>query len=274
VIRGSDHISNTPKQLHVYDALGWSRPAFAHCPNIHGSDGSKLSKRHGATDVIEYKRLGFIPEGLLNYIVRLGWAHGDQEVFTIDEMVAAFDLDAVNRSPAVFDMEKLGWVNGEHLRMLPVDTVIAHWRDYLTLIGTALPDRDPAWMRMACDTLRQRHRTLAEMTAAAQFLLTDDLTFNEKDVAQWWKPDSLAVLATALEAFRAMADQWNAPAIHQVLQDTVAKQNIGLKKLAQPIRVAITGTAVSPPIDVSLELLGWERAIARIENAVSTIKAN
>lgn len=273
VIRGMDHLTNTFKQLFVYDAMGWPRPFFAHTPNIHGKDGKKLSKRHGDTDVLEFRAAGFLPHALLNYVVRLGWGYGDQELFTLDEMIRAFTIEAVSRSPAIFDMEKLLWCNGEHLRSSPVAEVVRQWKPFLEAAGYDCADKDDTWLCKACETLRVRRRTLREMTEAGRFLFADPEGYDEKDCRKWWTPESLRPLEDTLAALQALPSvHWRAKEIHGVLQEVITRYGIGLNQLAQPIRVAVAGCAVSPPIDLSLELLGKSRTLERIERAIACIR--
>lgn len=272
VLRGADHISNTAKQLHVYDAMGWPRPLFGHLPNIHGPDGTKLSKRHGATDVIEYRRMGYLPVAVLNYMVRLGWSYGDQEIFTVDEMIAKFSLDAVNRAPATFDIEKMTWVNSEHLRRSRVEEVLPHWLEHLAESGIEAGGKSEAWLRRACDTLRERCKTLAEMTTTGRFLFAPPDTYSEPDCKKWLTPAALPLLEAARQQLERL-EGWEAPALHELMQRLISERGVDLKQLAQPLRVVLCGRAVSPPIDISLELLGKAETLARLDRALEAMRA-
>ena len=270
VIRGDDHVNNTPKQINLFTALGFTPPAYAHVSMILGSDGAKLSKRHGALGVMEYRAMGFLPEGLLNYLVRLGWSHGDQELFTRAEMEALFDFDHVSSSPARFDMEKAYWVNHQYLKTAPLAVVEPEFDWHLRQIGID-PATGPA-LAPVIDAQRERCRTLAEMAEKSAFFYRDFDQYVEKDAAKHLKPEAVPVLKSLIDGFAAVSD-WSAEPLHAVVHAVGEQLGIKLGAVAQPIRVACCGMAVSPPIDHTLALLGRERTLARLQRAVDWIAA-
>ncbi len=269
VIRGDDHVNNTPRQINILHALGAKLPQYGHVPMILGSDGVKLSKRHGAVSVIDYRALGFLPEAVLNYLVRLGWSHGDQELFTREEMVQHFDISKVQKSPARFDMEKLVWVNHEYLKRAELSVVEPELRWHLERLGVSVAS-GPALGDVIL-AQRERCKTLVEMSEKSRFFYEDIKTYNEKDAAKHLTPaaaDLLAALAAELKALPA----WQPEVIHNAVHALAEKNSVGLGQVAQPIRVAVAGMAISPPIDQTLHLLGRERTLARLAAAVAHIR--
>jgi glutamyl-tRNA synthetase len=268
VVRGDDHVSNTPRQINMLRALGVEPPNYAHVPMILGPDGKRLSKRHGAVSVMQYAEEGYLPEALMNYLVRLGWAHGDQEIFSRDEMIEHFDLGDVNHSASTFNPEKLRWLNQQYLKSLEPDDIAWRLRYYLEQAGI-----DPATGPHLADLVkaqRERSTTLVDLVESSRFLFGDFAEWDEKAVRK-----HLGSAATApLEAVRAEladlpdADGWNAESIHAVISRVAEAQELKMGKVAQPIRVAVCGTSVSPPIDVTLEMLGRERTLYRLDRAV------
>jgi glutamyl-tRNA synthetase len=269
VIRGDDHVNNTPRQINILKALGATPPAYAHVSMILGSDGAKLSKRHGALSVTEYRAMGFMPEALLNYLVRLGWSHGDQELFTREEMIEKFDFDHVSASPARFDMEKAWWVNHQYLKIAEPAIVAPEFDWHLRRVGVD-PARGPDLKRVI-EQQRERCRSLVEMAEKSRFFYAELDGYNEKDADKHLTADGAAVLdelAAALEAL----PEWTAEALHVAVNGYAEGRGLGLGKVAQPIRVACCGMAVSPPIDQTLFLLGRERTLARLKAAVSYVR--
>ena len=269
VIRGDDHVNNTPRQINILKALGATPPAYAHVSMILGGDGAKLSKRHGALGVMEYRAMGFMPDALLNYLIRLGWSHGDQELFTREEMFAKFDFDHVSASPARFDMEKAYWVNHQYLKTIDPAIVVPEFDWHLRRIGV-----DPAHgpdLKPVIEQQRERCRTLAEMAEKSKFLFADLDGYNEKDAAKHFTTDA-GVLLDELAQKLAALPAWTAPALHETVNGFAEGKGLGLGKIAQPIRVAVVGMAVSPPIDQTLLLLGRERTLARLSAAVDSIR--
>ena len=265
VIRGDDHVNNTPRQINIFRALGAEPPAYAHVSMILGSDGAKLSKRHGALGVMEYRAMGFLPEALLNYLVRLGWSHGDQELFGIEEMTQLFDFDHVSSSPARFDMEKAYWVNHQYLKTAPLDKVLPEFQWHLEAIG-ADPENGPDLGEVVL-AQRERCRTLLEMAEKSAFFFAEPGEYDEKDAAKHLDAaaaDRLEALAARLAAL----DDWTAEAIHAEVHAVAGEFGVGLGKIAQPVRVAVAGMAVTPPIDETLRLLGAERTCERLAAAI------
>lgn len=266
VIRGDDHVNNTPRQLNILKALGAQPPAYAHLPMILGSDGVKLSKRHGAVSVIEYRTLGFLPDAVLNYLVRLGWSHGDQELFTHEEMIQLFDISRVQKAAARFDMEKLVWVNHEFLKREAPEKVAGELRWHLERLGVDV-SQGPKLEEVIL-AQRERCKTLVEMAEKSKFFYAELAGYNEKDAAKHLTADGKTVLADLTVALKALP-AWEAPAIHAAVNGYAEGKGLGLGKVAQPIRVAVAGMAISPPIDQTLVLLGRERTLARLAAAAA-----
>ena len=266
VIRGDDHLNNTPRQMNMLRALGAKPPVYAHVPMILGPDGAKLSKRHGAVSVLQYEEEGYLPDALLNYLVRLGWSHGDQEVFTREEMIAAFDIHDVNKAASAFNPEKLLWLNQQHMVRSPPAALVPHLRAQLRRIGVDSDDQQ--LLEGVILAQRERAKTLKEMAQNSRFFFSDEVAMDPKAVAKHLTADSLQLLGK-VRAQLASLEPWNAPAIHDALNALATELQVGLGKVAQPLRVAVTGTAVSPPIDATLALLGRERSLARLDRALA-----
>jgi glutamyl-tRNA synthetase len=266
VIRGDDHLNNTPRQMHMIRALGYPLPAYGHLPMILGSDGAKLSKRHGAVNVLEYRDEGFIPDALLNYLVRLGWAHGDQEVFSREEMIRLFDISGVNSAASRFDGEKLKWLNQQYLKSSSPDSLVAAFERQLQRAGL-----DPAQGPLPAtiiEAYRERAATLRELAEAAAYLYREPLQIDDAAVRKHLTSAIGAPLALLASRLGGLAT-WNRSEIHGVMTAVAADCGIGFGKLGQPVRVAVTGGTVSPPIDVTLELLGREKVLERLGRALS-----
>jgi glutamyl-tRNA synthetase len=266
VIRGDDHLNNTPRQMNMLRALGATPPAYAHVPMILGADGTKLSKRHGAVSVLQYEEEGYLPDALLNYLVRLGWSHGDQEVFTRAEMIAAFDVHDVNKAASAFNPEKLLWLNQQHMVRTAPSTLVPHLRAQLRRLGIDSDDQE--LLEGVILAQRERAKTLKEMAQNSRFFFTDDVPMDPKAVAKHLSGEALDLLAQ-VRARLATLSGWTAAAIHDTLNALATELQVGLGKVAQPVRVAVTGTAVSPPIDATLALLGRERSLARLAAALA-----
>jgi glutamyl-tRNA synthetase len=265
VIRGDDHVNNTPRQINILAALGATLPRYAHVPMILGADGVKLSKRHGAVSVIEYRSLGFMPDALLNYLVRLGWSHGDEEIFSRQKMIELFDIERVQKSPARFDMEKAIWVNHQFLKTAEPSVVAVELDWHLRKLGVD-PMNGPK-LEEVIVSQRERTKTLVEMAEKSAFFYADLKGYNEKDAAKHLDANGVALLGELAARLEALAD-WSKPALHETVNGFATEKGVGLGKIAQPIRVAIAGMAISPPIDETLVLLGRERALARLRAAV------
>ncbi|HTT06513.1 MAG TPA: glutamate--tRNA ligase [Steroidobacteraceae bacterium] len=269
VIRGDDHLNNTPRQINMLLALGATPPVYAHLPMILGADGAKLSKRHGAVSVLQYQQEGYLPEALLNYLVRLGWSHGDQEYFTLEEMVGAFDIKDVNKSASAFNPEKLLWLNQQHIMRAPVARLAAGLAEQLAALGVD-PGTNEQLLVGVANAQRERARTLKEMAQASVFFFQDFERFEEKAAAKHLTEATLPLLQALHEGFEALTE-WNAGAVHEVINAVATRTGQGLGKVAQPLRVAVSGGAVSPPIDITVALLGRERTLARLERACAHI---
>jgi glutamyl-tRNA synthetase len=261
VIRGDDHLNNTPRQINMLAALGVKPPAYAHVPMILGADGAKLSKRHGAVSVLEYEKDGYIPDALLNYLVRLGWSHGDQEIFTREEMIAAFDIANVNKAASAFNPDKLLWLNQQHIMKAPQATLVATLRSQLAQLG--VNDADEELCGGVVEALRERAKTMKEMAQGSLFFFRGPV-MDEKAVAKHLTPEGRALLAELRGVLAGLAE-WTAAALHGAIQGFAEARQLGLGKVAQPLRVALTGGTVSPPIDATLALLGREKGLARID---------
>jgi len=268
VIRGDDHVNNTPRQINILKALGATPPAYAHVSMILGGDGQKLSKRHGALGVMEYRAMGFLPEAMLNYLVRLGWSHGDQELFTRAEMIAAFGFDHVSPSPARFDMEKAYWVNHQYLKTVDPAVVAPEFDWHLRRVGID-PANGPDLIPVI-EAQRERCKTLVEMTEKSKFFFAELDGYNEKDAAKHLTAES-APLLDALRAELEALPEWTAAALHSTVNGFAESRGLGLGKIAQPIRVAVAGMAISPPIDQTLVLLGRERTLKRLATASASV---
>jgi glutamyl-tRNA synthetase len=263
VIRGNDHVANTPKQIHLYRLFGLEPPEFAHIPMIHGPDGKKLSKRHGPVGILSWRDQGFLPEAMLSYLARLGWSHGDQEEFTLEELERLFDLDAVNASAAVFDVKKLEWVNGRILRRLPVGEIAARLRPILESRGL---DAAVPWLPRAVRALQERSVTLVQMADGLAPFYAKDVAFDPKAKQKFLTPDVLPRLA-ALADVVAAVQPFEAAPLGAAAEAWLAKEGLELKKVGQSIRVALTGATVSPPLWDTMEVLGRERTLQRLRGA-------
>jgi glutamyl-tRNA synthetase len=266
VIRGDDHLNNTPRQINMLLALGKTPPIYAHVPMILGPDGAKLSKRHGAVSVLEYQEQGYLPDALLNYLVRLGWSHGDQEFFTRDEMIAAFDVRDINKAASALNPEKMLWLNQQHLIKAPVRDVVPHLRWHLAKLG--VDTQDDALLEGIVLAQRERSKTLKEMAEASRFFFAEQVTPDAKAAEKHLTADARALLAEIGKRF-AELPAFDAAEIHATLEAFAAEKALGLGKIAQPLRVAVSGGTVSPPIDLTLALLGRERVQARLAAVIS-----
>lgn len=268
VIRGDDHVNNTPRQINIMKALGANPPVFAHLPMILGPDGQRLSKRHGAVSVLEYREQGVLPEAMRNYLVRLGWSHGDQEIFTNDEMIALFDIDEVNRAASSFDPEKLLWLNQHYIKGCDGARLQALLRARLehlgvdTASGPSLAD--------VVEALRERARTIVEMAEKSLYFYRDFDDYEDGAAKKHLRPVAAEMLRDVRNRLAA-EDDWRAEAIHAHVVATAEDHGEKLGKLAQPIRVAVSGTAATPAIDVTLTLVGKDKTLKRLDRALEFI---
>jgi glutamyl-tRNA synthetase len=265
VIRGDDHLNNTPRQINMLEALGATAPVYAHLPMILGADGAKLSKRHGAVSVLQYREEGYLPEALLNYLVRLGWSHGDQEVFSLEEMARLFDIKDVNKSASAFNPDKLLWLNQQHIMRATPEHLATYLRPQLEALGIVVSDDRK--LAAVAKAQQERARTLKEMAQNSQFFFADFKTYDEKAAKKNLTPESVPALKVVHGKLAALGE-WTAAAIHDAVNQAAADLNVGLGKVAQPIRVAVSGTSISPPIDATLEVLGREVTLQRIQRAL------
>jgi glutamyl-tRNA synthetase len=270
VIRGDDHLNNTPRQLNMLLALGQKPPVYAHLPMILGPDGAKLSKRHGAVSVLKYRDEGFLPEAVLNYLARLGWSHGDQEIFSIEEMTRLFDIADVNKSASAFDVEKLTWLNQQHMMRAPATRVVPLliWQ----LQREGIQSADEAKLEQIVVLQRERSKTVREMALNSVFFFRAPDAYDAKAVRKYVTADVLPVLAELGKHFERL-DDWSAPAIHLLIGGQAVAKGISLGMLAQPLRLAMCGGTVSPPIDGTLATLGKPDALSRLTRALATWSA-
>ncbi len=270
VIRGDDHINNTPRQINILLALGGTLPRYAHVPMILGPDGQRLSKRHGAVSVTQFREDGYLPEALVNHLARLGWSHGDREIFSREELIELFDIRDVNRSAATFDFEKLQWLNQHYIKTGDRERLGAELAWQLGRLGIDVNDGpEPA---RVYDALRERAKTMREMAEAAIYFYREFEDYEPQVAGKHLRPvvrEALAELRSRLAALEC----WTAPAIQRVIMEVAEAQGMKLGKLGQPVRVAVTGRGVSPPFDITLELVGRERTLARLDRALAWIAA-
>ena len=269
VIRGDDHLTNTFRQVQVYEAMGWERPAFAHIPLIHGADGTKLSKRHGAVSVLEFREQGYLPEALCNYLLRLGWGHGDAEVLSREEAVALFDIDAVGRAASRMDYAKLGHLNGVYMRAADDDRLVAdvlkRLRARAEAAGEPVSPELAMRLSMLMPGLKERARTMAELADAAVFLARSRPIEPEPKALALLTPAARALLGEVAVALG--ASDFTAEGVDAALRGFAERAGVKLGQVAQPIRAALTGMTTSPGIDATLAALGREESLARIADA-------
>ncbi|MGO1297221.1 MAG: glutamate--tRNA ligase [Vibrio sp.] len=270
VIRGEDHINNTPRQINIYEALGAPVPTFAHCAMILGDDGAKLSKRHGAVSVMQYRDQGYLPEALMNYLVRLGWGHGDQEIFTPEEMIKFFDLHDISKSASAFNTEKLQWLNNHYIKTLDADYVAKHLEWHFNEQGIN-KDTGPA-MSEVVKLVGERTHTLVELAEQSRYFYEDFSDFDEKAAKKHLRGVAKAPLELALSKIEALSSSdWTTENLHQVIEAVCAELEVGMGKVGMPLRVAATGAGQSPSVDAVMQLIGKERMIQRIKLALDYI---
>ena len=270
IIRGDDHLNNTPRQINILKALGAELPIYAHVPMILGDDGKRLSKRHGAVSVMQYKEDGFLPEALINYLVRLSWSHGDQEIFSREEMIELFDAVDINTSASAFNTEKLLWLNQHYIKNKKPVELAQLLQPFIEKAGyttNAGPD-----VIAVLKVFQERCNTLIELAEEIRFLYVDFDEYNAKQAKKQFKEASLPILESLKQQYAAL-DDWGAEAIHHVVENTVNTLEVGFGKVGQPLRLAVTGHGKSPSIDVTLKLLGKEKTLERLSLAISWIKS-
>ncbi len=268
VLRGDDHVNNTPRQIHIIQALGFPLPVYGHVPMILGQDKKKLSKRHGAMSVMDYEKMGFLPEGMVNYLARLGWAHGDQEIFTLDELVAAFSTSNLNSSAACFDMEKLLWVNAHHLRAKSAPELAPLLARFVRELG--LPEPAPKLLEEVIPLYQPRAQTLKEMAEAAAFFFTPDadLAMDPAAKEKFLNAEGKTYVAEVREVLAGLSG-FTAADIEAALHGYVEAKGVKFKLIAQPIRVALTGKTASPGLYETMAALGKESTLARLDRALA-----
>jgi len=271
IIRGDDHLSNTPRQIHFYQALGSPLPQFAHVPLILGTDKARLSKRHGATSVMAYRDMGYFPEAVINYLVRLAWSHGDQEIFTRQELINMFGLENVGKAAGVFNPEKFLWVNFHYLKSKPLAELAQDIIPYIQAKGYRVPQNLP-WLEKMIATLRERAKTMAELVDMARYYLDEQIIYDENAAAKFLTP-AAANSITSLASKLAALSEFTEANIEQAFTSTLEEMGLKMGELAQPVRVALTGSTVSPGIHDVIAVLGKERSVARLEQAVARIQA-
>ena len=270
VVRGEDHINNTPRQINILKAIGAPIPTYAHVSMINGDDGQKLSKRHGAVSVMQYRDDGYLPEALINYLVRLGWGHGDQEIFSREEMINYFELDHVSKSASAFNTEKLQWLNQHYIRELPPEYVAKHleWHYKDQGIDTSNGPKLTEIVSM----LAERCKTLKEMDSSSRYFFEEFETFDEAAAKKHFKGNAAEALTKVKEKLTALSS-WDLHSTHEAIEQTAAELEVGMGKVGMPLRVAVTGSGQSPSMDVTLVGIGRDRVLARIQRAIDFIHA-
>lgn len=266
VVRGDDHINNTPRQMNILQALGAELPKYAHVPMILGDDGARLSKRHGAVSVMQYRDEGYLPEALLNYLVRLGWSHGDQEVFSRDQMLELFTLEKINRAPSAFNSGKLLWLNQEYIKALSGEQLLARSAWYFDQANVKAPNEQRTFDIF--ELIKERCKTLLDLVAQTRFFFQDFDQYDEAAVKKHIKPASPDLLKALLHNIQNVSD-WSVDELHGAIQDVVDTHEVGFAKVAQPARIALTGNVVSPSLDQTMLLLGQDITLDRLNAAVS-----
>ena len=269
VIRGDDHINNTPKQINLYKALGWSLPTFAHVPMILGGDGARLSKRHGAVNILSYRDEGYLPKALLNYIVRLGWSHGNQELFSISEMIDLFDLKDINKAPASFNKDKLVWLNQSYIKTTEINELLNHLQYHLD--RQSINTNNGPNIKDVVESLRDRSKTLIEMANSCTMFYQDFDSFDSDLAKNVFQTKSRTILESLYSSLEAL-DSWTAEEIHNVIMKICKNRNIGFAKVGQPFRLALSGNGKSGSIDKSAQLVGKDRTLSRLKMAIDFIE--
>ena len=270
VIRGDDHLNNTPKQMNIMRALGWEPPAYAHVPMILGADGAKLSKRHGAVSVLAYREDGYLPEALLNYLVRLGWSRGDQEVFSMAEMIEAFDIADVNKAASAFNPDKLLWLNQHYIKTLDPAHVAVSLAEQYERLGVDTSD-GPALDKVVV-LYRERARTLVDMAQSSLYLYRDVGEYDAKAARKHMKGAARPILEWLLAGLEKLTD-WEAEPIDALVQAAMAAHDVKMGAVAQPLRIAVTGGNVSPGMGATLYTLGRTRTLERVARAIEWLDA-
>ena len=270
MVRGDDHVPNTPRQIQMFKALGYEPPAFAHLPQVMGPDGGKLSKRHGATSVSAYREMGYFPEAMLNYLARLGWSHGNQEIFSKQELIDYFGFDECGTSPGIFNAEKLLWLNFHYLKERPTKQLAEDVKPFIAKAGYPIPG-DDAWLEKMVASLKERAKTLVELVDFAKFYLCDDIETDPKAAAKFLRPEVKEQLVSLAGELEKLDGDFSETSIQTVFEDVLGRFNMKLGQLAQPVRVALTGGTISPGIYEVIAVLGRDRTVARLKKAIAQI---
>ena len=260
VIRGDDHLSNTPKQMVVYEALGFELPKFYHVPMIHNSDGKKLSKRDGATDVMAYKEMGYTPEALMNFLVRLGWSHGDQEIFSMDEMLSLFDPKDINKSASIYNTEKLDWLNAHYLKNMPNDELAKNLEAY-DIVLTSHDKKE-----ILLDAVKERAKTLKDMAILIKEILSTPSEYDEKGLKKAFKGNADEVLKTFAQNLESAQELHLPSDYHTIMEKTITDMEVGFGKIGQPLRMALLGKMSGPGLDSVMAIIGKDETLNRIES--------
>ena len=271
VIRGNDHLNNTPRQIQIYQALGYALPKFGHVSMILGPDKKKLSKRHGAQSVMEYKKMGYLPQAVVNYLVRLGWSYGDQEEFTREELIEKFSLEAVGKSPAAINPGKLDWLNAQYIKKIELDELVQGVRPFIEAKGYSITHLD--LLRKAVLSFRERVKTLVEMADLGEFYFCKEIAYDEKAAEKFLRAESVPIFEEVITSLseETVLEKGH---VHRLIQQLAEAQGVPLVKIAQPIRVALTGKTASPPIDEVIEALGKEEVIQRLRRTIKYIEGS
>ncbi|MFK5894257.1 MAG: glutamate--tRNA ligase [Pseudomonadota bacterium] len=269
IIRGDDHLNNTPRQINILKALDATIPEYAHLPMILDEKGAKLSKRHGAANLLNYRDDGYLPQALINYLVRLGWSHGDQEIFSVEEMIQLFDLKNVNKSASAINPDKLLWLNQHYIKNLDRKIVAEHLAYHMQKQG--IDTQNGPALEKIVSALSERSKTLLEMALSSRYFYEDFESFDEKAAKKNLKEAAIEPLQYLLDEFSKI-ENWDGKKLHQIVLSAVDTLDLKLGKIAQPLRIAVTGSGASPSIDITLELIGKERVLKRIQKAIDFIK--
>jgi glutamyl-tRNA synthetase len=269
IIRGDDHLANTPRQIQLYHALGHRLPQFAHVPLILGTDKARLSKRHGATSVTAYRDMGYLPEALINYLVRLGWSHGDDEIFPCEELIEKFSLESVGKSAGVFNPEKFLWLNSHYLKSRPLKQLATEIVPFIQAKGYRVP-QETDWLEKMIATLKERAKTLAELVEQAHYYLSDDILIDENASKEFFTAEIVDPLRNLIQKLGNLAD-FSESTVQQAFAEVLEQTGLSMGKLAQPVRVALTGSTVSPGIHEVIAVLGKERTLKRLNAALQPL---
>jgi glutamyl-tRNA synthetase len=269
VLRGDDHLNNTPRQINIFNALNAKAPEYGHVPMILGDDGKKLSKRHGAVSVMQYRDDGYLPQAVLNYLVRLGWSHGDQEIFSIEEMIELFDINQINKAPSAFNTQKLNWLNQQYIKTLPADEIVKHLQWHLKQANLSL-DNGPD-VSLLIPEFAERVQTLKDLVAIITPYYQDFESFDEKAAKKHLRPVAAEPLLLVKQKLSELTD-WSADAINNAINQTAEQLDVGMGKVGMPLRVAVTGAGMSPSLDITLGWVGKTRTLSRIDKALAFIE--